>query len=312
MGIDFNNIRTDHGGPRNGFEELVCQLARRENQPNRSRFRRVEGAGGDGGVEAYWLLPDGSEVGYQAKYFLKSANVDWGQIDRSVKAAIDNHPKLKRYVIALPCDLTDRAGGKQGGWQKWEEWVQRSPAASNIEFELWAAHELRDRLMQPASAGLRAYWFGEIDLSPTWFDTQLKNAIGNLDDRFHPEDHVDVGVSRLFLTLCRSDVVIQQANKLLDVVAEKNGLDFALTDAGNDEAPLTECIRSVERLLDLSKEQSPDLAEPWGLDRWQALADQCVSDINQLLSWSWSAENEINKAGTRAPPAGYYTNSNTP
>jgi hypothetical protein len=65
--IDFREIRPYEGDKRKGFEELICQLARRENNREAGEFRRVEGAGGDGGVEGYWLLEDGTEHGYQAK-----------------------------------------------------------------------------------------------------------------------------------------------------------------------------------------------------------------------------------------------------
>ena len=81
--INFENIRPYDGHKWKGFEELVCQLARRE----RPGLRRVEGAGGDAGVEAYWLGADGSKIGFQAKYFTKAANIDWRQVDRSVSRA---------------------------------------------------------------------------------------------------------------------------------------------------------------------------------------------------------------------------------
>ncbi|WP_446008447.1 hypothetical protein [Candidatus Electrothrix sp.] len=67
--IDFSKIHGFQSGQRLSFEELVCQLARREEYPADAEFRRVEGAGGDGGVEAYWKKADGRKTGYQAKYF---------------------------------------------------------------------------------------------------------------------------------------------------------------------------------------------------------------------------------------------------
>jgi hypothetical protein len=53
LSIDFSQIRPYEGDQRTGFEEFVCQLARREHMAERGAFRRIEGAGGDGGVEAY-------------------------------------------------------------------------------------------------------------------------------------------------------------------------------------------------------------------------------------------------------------------
>ncbi len=66
--IDFKDIRTHTGTQDKGFEELCCQLASFEEVPKDSIFRR-KGAGGDGGVECYWRLPNGNEKAWQAKYF---------------------------------------------------------------------------------------------------------------------------------------------------------------------------------------------------------------------------------------------------
>src|SRR5687767_11393497 len=123
MAIDFREIRPYDGDKRKGFEELICQLARRESGHKTEEFRRVDGAGGDGGVEAYWLLEDGTEHGYQAKYFLATKDIDWSQIDKSVRAALEQHPKLTQYTIAIACDLTDRSGNLGRGKTGWEHWA---------------------------------------------------------------------------------------------------------------------------------------------------------------------------------------------
>lgn len=303
--MDFSQIRTDHGGPRGSFEQLVCQLARRDKHPAGSTFRRIEGSGGDGGIEAYWLLPDGSETGYQAKYHLAAAQVDWSKIDKSVEAALTNHPRLTRYVIALPCDLTHRTGGKGGGgtgWEKWEarvkQWEKLAAAKGmTVKFEPWTAFELHDRLTQTEAVGLRGYWFKEIELDPTWFSKQLGLAIDSLDDRYHPEDHVELDISNLFLTLGRDATVLARANELLTGVAKKFGLDSRLgpTDPAPDAALLADAIGATGRLLDLRNRSVPDLAEPWALDQWQMLANDALTKVGKLSSWAWSVESESGK-----------------
>jgi hypothetical protein len=95
---------TDNGG---AFEELVCQLARRQ-APDQKSFRRIEGSGGDGGVECVHRDPAGGLVGYQAKYYCKAGDIDWQALDRSVNTALETHPDLSTYVIAVPCDFTGR------------------------------------------------------------------------------------------------------------------------------------------------------------------------------------------------------------
>ena len=73
--IDFSRIRGDLPDGRGAFEDLVCQLARRD-APSVDSFRRIEGAGGDGVVECLVKSSDGT-VGYQAKFYTKSGEIDW-------------------------------------------------------------------------------------------------------------------------------------------------------------------------------------------------------------------------------------------
>ena len=116
MNFRFTEIREFDGSRNTGFEELICQIARRSPPQDAQEFRRIEGAGGDGGVEAYWIVHEGKKVGYQAKYFLATKDINWSQIDKSVATALDKHPELREYVVASACDLTDRAGKKP--WSK--------------------------------------------------------------------------------------------------------------------------------------------------------------------------------------------------
>ena len=60
--LDLRTIQAYDGDRRKGFEELVCQLARREYTRTLGMFRRVEGSGGDAGVEGYWLLQTGQNM----------------------------------------------------------------------------------------------------------------------------------------------------------------------------------------------------------------------------------------------------------
>ena len=104
--LDFNQIRPLNGSANDGFEEFVCQLARKEEISCAKRF--VRNGKPDGGVECYWILADGSEVAWQAKYFCKAfGDSQYQQIDGSVKEALNAHPNLRRYIIAVPIDSSD-------------------------------------------------------------------------------------------------------------------------------------------------------------------------------------------------------------
>ena len=211
--IDFREIRAHEGDKRKGFEELICQLARREKVRGGQEFRRVEGSGGDAGTEAYRILEDGSEYGYQAKYFLASKDIDWAQLDDSVKTALEQHQRLTRYTIAIPCDYTDRSG-KQGkgkkGWEhwtthkcKWKEWANSRGVAA--EFVPWTKSDLIDRLVASSeNHGLILYWFNKTLFDKEWFYACLARSIADLGERYQPEDNVELILKRAFDGLARS------------------------------------------------------------------------------------------------------------
>ncbi len=208
--IDFSKIIAGEAGQRESFEEFVCQVARRGPPHSAAEFRRIHGAGGDGGVEAVWILDEVSEHGYQAKFYTQSAKVDWRAIDKSVETALATHPKLSRMYIAIACSLTGRTqrttkSGRQqlGGWDHWDTHKSKWEAAAkalgrSVTFVPWTASDLETILISPSMVGLVDYWFGGIELSPAWMATQCARTIGALEERYHREDHVDVSTRAVF------------------------------------------------------------------------------------------------------------------
>ena len=104
--IDFNLIRSHRGNQANAFEELCCQLAGDELlSPTCVRFTR-KGPGGDGGVECFAVLSDGTETGWQVKYYWDVANAI-RSLDESLSQALIKHPKMTQFIVCLPFDLSD-------------------------------------------------------------------------------------------------------------------------------------------------------------------------------------------------------------
>ncbi|MCQ8278028.1 hypothetical protein NFI95_06160 [Acetobacteraceae bacterium KSS8] len=215
--LDFEKIIAGVAGQRETFEELSCQILRRLRPAPGAEFRRIHGAGGDGGVEAVWVLADGSEHGVQAKYYTKAASIDWAAVDKSVTTALATHPKLTKMYIAIACSLTGqtRRRTKTGdptetAWDRWKthkaKWeIEAAGLGRSIVFEPWSAADLEDLLARPPMTGLIDYWFGEIELSPAWLKAQADRTITALEERFHPEDHVDVSVREVFDGLLRTE-----------------------------------------------------------------------------------------------------------
>jgi hypothetical protein len=212
MEINFANIRAFDGSQNSGFEELVCQLAHLEKPANAKKFVRKEGAGGDAGVECYWILDDDSEICWQAKYFMGEMNTSrWSQLDESFETALSKHPNLSTYVVCLPLDKTDsRKTGKGGKKVKSveDEWKARvdkwtafaTAAGRTVAIEFWGKHEFTAMLAidDPRYSGRRLYWFDEPVLrSDTLRHLALKSR-ETLGDRFTPEFHVDLPIARQF------------------------------------------------------------------------------------------------------------------
>ena len=204
--IDFSTINAFNGGQRESFEDLICVLAKREPPECAFEFRAHEGCGGDGGVEAVWLLENGSKIGYQAKFFLSIDDTQWKQMDESVEQALNVHPELKTYIIALPRDLTPDRGKKAKGKSQWEKWTDRvlkwkgwaKVQSIEIEFELWSETTLKEMLLRDQNVSLIKYWFGGDILNNSWFEKHISMSCKALDDRFNPNDHVDVSIEGVF------------------------------------------------------------------------------------------------------------------
>jgi len=229
MNIEWNKLRAFNGDMKNGFEELVCQLARAEQINNKSKFFRV--AAPDGGVESYCILSDNSEYGWQAKFFSTMGNAQWTQLDKSFKTAFEKHPNLVKYYICIPLDREDPRitikKGKHTGkrvnhfmdrWNaKVNEW--KAFAKSNgrdIEFEYWGNSELFERLGKRKNEGKLYYWFEQEVFSDNWFNHRLQESIRNLDKRYTPELNFDLPIAKVFEGISRDKYFNTQFNSYLD------------------------------------------------------------------------------------------------
>ena len=181
-------------------------------KPDKAKtFVRKEGAGGDAGVECYWILDDNSEIGWQAKYFTGEMNSSrWGQLDESFKTALEKHPKLKKYVISFPLDKTDARKTNKGKktvsvqdeWkkriEKWEKLASKE--SRTIEFEFWGKHELVQFLTidHPMYSGRALYWLNEPVLGMEALKSIAFKSRDSLGERYTPEYHIDLPVTENF------------------------------------------------------------------------------------------------------------------
>ena len=204
VNLDFNNIRPMNGSANDGFEEFVCQLARREEIPCTKKF--VRNGKPDGGVECYKILEDGSEVAWQAKFFCKAfGDSQYQQIDGSVKEALNTHPNLKRYIIAVPTDPSDaHVEGKMSMKKRIDGYVERwSDLNPHVAFEFWWASDLIERIQKPQNQGLIRFWFGGHEFTDEDFMRFNAESIKDLGKRYTPELNVEVRANEYFEVLSR-------------------------------------------------------------------------------------------------------------
>lgn len=317
---DFNQIRSGATGKRETFEELVCQLAKRFPPANAVEFRRIFGAGGDGGIEAYWRLQDGTEIGYQAKFYTQSRQVDWASIDQSIATALKTHPNLKEVYVALACDLTDAVEGKRGrgrpskaGWEQWNDHCQSWVVAAQnngqaVEFKHWTASEIADLLTKPEAIGLNEYWFEKIDLTTEWYSQKFSRTVDALEERYHPEDHVNVSTKAVFDGLLRNDNLMSSLRSALGEVTNSIGIERYAKLLSPSGAELLEQLNStLEEFAEqkVSTKISVDMQFPtkeWS-DTCEAIS-RSIGDITQELhevKVATKSTTRVRRAGVAVP-----------
>jgi len=216
LNIDFNNIRSINGSANEGFEEFVCQLARREEFPCTKTF--VRKGKPDGGVECYWTLEDGSIVAWQAKYFCKAFDdSQYQQINRSVKEALNSHPNLKRYVIAVPTDPPDvHVAGRMSMKERIDGYVERwSQINPHVAFDFWWASDLIERLQKSSNQGLLRFWFGKHEFTDEDLIRFNAGSIKDLGKRYTPKLNVEVEPVQYFEVLSRGNSLSRFLDKEL-------------------------------------------------------------------------------------------------
>ncbi|NHB89831.1 AAA family ATPase [Photorhabdus tasmaniensis] len=271
--MNFSKINAFEHGQRESFEELVCLLAKRQRPEEAVDFQRIEGSGGDGGVEALWILNDGTKLGYQAKYFLQLGSGQWSQIDESVKRALEVHPELTNYVVALPINLTHKRtylGLARSAWDKWEArvtkwkgWAQKK--GLSVKFEPWTATDINDMLFREENIGLVRHWFGEQVLGMTWFRKHFLIAKGLLDDRYSPSEHVHTSLEAMFDAMVRGPTTMSQVRECYAKLRKQR---FSLSDFTKlSLQPSQSDIDSVEQalisLLNTEEVFSPNFRDEW-------------------------------------------------
>ena len=295
--IDFIKINGFEDGRRDSFEGLLRVLAGREPPEHAREYQPNDGRGGDGGVEALWLLTNGKKVGYQSKFFETLGDTQWKQMNKSVAQALKTHPELTKYVFALPFDLTPKRGPKAKGKSQQEKWDDRvevwkalaAKSSITIEFELWDATALTDKLMRDGNSPLQKHWFGEFVLDDAWFQGQVETATLKLDDRFNPDDHVEVSIESLFDAIVRGPDAIRRLHEVFKELASNRvpTIEFTTTPLVPDPGVLKAVQDGWDELVAMQSLIDGDPTKNWN---WP----HALETVERLREATWTLERPFN------------------
>lgn len=167
----WNSFNIYGGSYQNSFETLCNQLFERYLSRNYSdsidEFKVINGAGGDGGIEAYGKLTDGNYIAIQSKWFKQSlASNELNQIKKSIITALKIRPNIVEYIICIPHDVSSVKIGKGKKPTKNSEDIRIQKFGSdiiksfpNIKLIWWFEHTILKELQQHDNEGIYKYWF---------------------------------------------------------------------------------------------------------------------------------------------------------
>lgn len=122
----------------------------------------VNGAGGDGGVEAYAMLGDRTYIGVQAKWFLNPLDSNKiKQIRSSITAARRVRPEIARYIVCIPRNLANKNGkSKKPERDRWNDFLKEiQDKYPGLDLILWDESRLLTELQSPGAEGIVKFWF---------------------------------------------------------------------------------------------------------------------------------------------------------
>lgn len=197
--MDWTRFNKHGDSPDRAFEAFTgCLFERWCQEEYGDQLKQVvfvNGAGGDGGVEAYATLVDGSVVGLQAKWFREPLNSNrLDQVRKSLLTAMEVRPRLIRYIVALPKDLSDRKANKKVRTTERKRWgdfvTDQGNGCPGLDIQLWDESRLTQLLAAPRNEGVTRYWFDQtvIDFEKLQLAFESQKS-GWLSRRYFPDLH---------------------------------------------------------------------------------------------------------------------------
>jgi hypothetical protein len=175
--MNWTNFVTYRDGYEKAFETLCTQLferyLKRTYKNDLIKFRVVNGAGGDGGIEAYGELRSGEIIAVQAKWFPDGIDASRiSQMRDSVTTAKSLRSQIKHYYFCVPRNLSSKkfgrgpkGAGKQPIVNSEEKAVDEftdeiETKYLDLDIRWWFDQDLHLQIIEPENEGIHMFWFG--------------------------------------------------------------------------------------------------------------------------------------------------------
>jgi len=239
--MEIKNINTYNNAPERAFETICSQLF--ENWLKRSftdvkYFSVVNGAGGDGGVEAYAVRENGNIIGLQAKWFISTIySSQIKQIEKSIKTAKEIRPELKDYIICIPREtnskkkVKDNKIGENTEENRINSLISRTKKKyPDLNIQLWKPTRIIRELSFPENDGLIKLWFEKEEISFETLKIRFELARESwLLDRYFPDLHNQGEISDLISQSLVTRPFIRKEVRSLQEIIDKltNAVDLS-------------------------------------------------------------------------------------
>lgn len=232
--MNWNRFQTYDQSSEKSFEMLCNQLfenwCKEEYKDTLDSFIIVNGAGGDGGVESYATLKDGSIIGLQAKWFRNSIqNNEIKQIKGSIETAKKMRPKITQYIVCVPRDLTSlTAKGQNHESERWDNLVSNiSKLYPDLKIELWNDTKITAEMQKPTSAGIHKYWFLNSEISNDNISYAFSKAKNSwLSTKYVPDLNITGKINRILTSFVGDfdarETLINKLTQILDLCRRLN------------------------------------------------------------------------------------------
>lgn len=167
----WDSFNTYGGSYQNSFETLCNQLFERYLSRNYAasinEFKVINGAGGDGGIEAYGKLSNGNFIAIQSKWFTQALeNSQITQIKNSITTAVKIRPNITDYIICIPHNVSSIKIGRGKKPTKNSEDIrienfekEIKESLPNVKITWWFEQTILNELQFPENEGVNKYWF---------------------------------------------------------------------------------------------------------------------------------------------------------